>query len=66
MKLIAGSIFISTSLFMFFINGIVKNVAKYYLEFYEYPLLYSVVPWIPWLTLIIGLFFIFKHIFEKE
>ncbi len=56
MKLIAGSIFISTSLFMFFINGIVKNIAGYYLQYYEYPLLHSIVPWIPWLTLIIGLY----------
>lgn len=66
MKLIASSIFIATSLLMFFINGIVKNISGYFLETYEYPLLNSIVPWIPWVTLIIGLYFFFKYLFESK
>ena len=66
MKLIVASIFISVSLLMFFINGIVSKVAGYFLEVYENPFSSSIVPWIPWLTMIIGLYFFFKYIFEKQ
>lgn len=66
MKLVASAIFISTSLMMFFINGIVKNFAGYLFEIYEYSWLHSVVPWIPWLTLIIGLYYFFSNLFQDE
>ncbi|MFT9598585.1 hypothetical protein [Mesobacillus sp.] len=66
MKLIVASIFISMSLLMFFINGIVSNVAGDFLEVYENPFSSSIVSWIPWLTMIIGLYFFFIYIFEKK
>jgi hypothetical protein len=66
MKVVVSSIFISTSLMMFFIHGLVKNVAGYYLESYSYPMLHTLFPWLPWLTLIIGLFYFFAHIFTKN
>ena len=66
MKLIVASIFISMSLLMFFINGIVSNVAGYFLEGYGNPFGSSIVPWIPWLTMSIGLYFFFNDIFEKN
>ncbi|MGV2939254.1 hypothetical protein AB5I83_06660 [Mesobacillus sp. LC4] len=66
MELIVASIFISISLLMFFINGIVSMIAGYFLEVYENPFSSSIVPWIPWLTMIIGLYFYFNYIFEKK
>ncbi|MHC0035325.1 hypothetical protein [Pseudoneobacillus sp. C159] len=64
MKLVVSSIFISTSLMMFFIHSMVKNIASYFLESYEYQMIHTIFPWIPWLALIIGLYYFFSHTYE--
>lgn len=63
MKLVASAIYISTSLMMFFINGIMKSFEGYYGPPHW---LNSAAPILPWLTLIIGFYYFLSNLFQED